>query len=418
MRTLFLVFFVLSLCPLCLCGESPEPHRSPIDLALLPGGRLLTANHTADTVTLVDVATGKVLAEAASGRKPAAVACTADGKHAAVSNLWSDTVALFDVGDAALKPAGEVIVGTYPRGLVYARDGRTLYVALAGADEVAEVDVASRTVTHRWPAPREPRRVVLSADGRFLAAASTRSARVRVWETATRKLHWERTVEDAFNLRGLVFAPDGRSLICSHVVRRDFPVSKSNIEEGWVIDSRLTRLPLDADAKPPLEQIALDTRGRAVGDPEGLAFDPEGKYLALAGSGTQELLLLEAKAIPWSAGDPGDLIDRRLTVKDRLRRFDLGGRPLALAFLPGGEAVVANYLRDAVQVVEVPSGKVARTIHLGGPVKPDPARQGEALFHDARRSHNHWFSCHTCHTDGHTCGLNFDTLNDDSYGKP
>src|SRR5262249_20103206 len=33
-------------------------------------------------------------------------------------------------------------------------------------------------------------------------------------------------------------------------------------------------------------------------------------------------------------------------------------------------------------------------------------------------SHNQWFSCHTCHVDGHTCGLTFDTLNDDSYGNP
>ncbi len=62
--------------------------------------------------------------------------------------------------------------------------------------------------------------------------------------------------------------------------------------------------------------------------------------------------------------------------------------------------------------------RVVRTIALGGPAHPSLARQGEALFYDARRSHNQWFSCHTCHVDGHTCGLTFDTLNDDSYGNP
>jgi cytochrome c peroxidase len=55
-------------------------------------------------------------------------------------------------------------------------------------------------------------------------------------------------------------------------------------------------------------------------------------------------------------------------------------------------------------------------VALGGPDEPGLARQGEALFHDARRSHNHWFSCHSCHPDGHTSGQNFDTLNDGSYG--
>src|SRR5204862_4041018 len=64
------------------------------------------------------------------------------------------------------------------------------------------------------------------------------------------------------------------------------------------------------------------------------------------------------------------------------------------------------------------AGTLPRTIPLGGPAEPSLARRGEALFHDAQRSHHQWFSCHTCHTDGHTCGLTFDTLNDDSYGNP
>src|SRR5205823_9856301 len=59
-----------------------------------------------------------------------------------------------------------------------------------------------------------------------------------------------------------------------------------------------------------------------------------------------------------------------------------------------------------------------RTIALGGPRERSPARRGEALFLDARRSHHQWMSCATCHIDGHTNGQNFDTLNDDSYGNP
>jgi cytochrome c peroxidase len=43
---------------------------------------------------------------------------------------------------------------------------------------------------------------------------------------------------------------------------------------------------------------------------------------------------------------------------------------------------------------------------------PSLARRGEALFHDAKRSFNQWYSCNTCHSDGHTNGLDFDTLND------
>jgi cytochrome c peroxidase len=391
-----------------------------VDLALLPGGRrALTANHTADTVSLIDLRQGKVLAEQPCGRRPAAVACRPDGRLAAVSCLWSGKVHFLEIRGDRLAPAGTLAVGPGPRGLVFAADGKTLYAAVAGAGQVAVIDVATRTVRRRLPAARDPGVLALCPDGRRLAAASTRTAQVRCWDAATGRLLWERTIEDAFNLAGLAFTPDGQALVCAHTVRRDFPVTRENIAKGWVIDSRLTRLAAAADAEPATWQVALDTHGAAVGDPRGGAFGAGGKWFALAGSGTHELLLLAAAGIPWTAGEPGDLIDPRLRDDPRkFRRIRLGGRPVQVVFLPGGDrAAVANYLLDAVQVVDIRAGRVLRTIPLGAPARPSPARRGEALFYDADRSHNHWFSCHTCHPDGHTCGLTFDTLNDDSYGN-
>ena len=243
-------------------GDSPNPHRSPMDLAVLPGGgRALTANHTSDTASLIDLKEGKVLAEQAVGRKPSAVACSRDGKRAAVSNLWAKTVTLLEISDASVKAVVEVEVGPLPRGLVFAPDGNVLYAAVAGSDEVVSLDWNSRKVTQRWPAPREPRDLALSADGRLLAAASTRSAQVRVWDTQTGKLLWERTLSDAFNLRGLTFTPDGKDLVCAHAHKREFPVAQHNIDSGWVIDNSLSRLPVATVARPEYWQIGLDIRG-------------------------------------------------------------------------------------------------------------------------------------------------------------
>ncbi len=346
------------------------------------------------------------------------MACSPDGKRAAVSNHWSGTVALFAIGQASLTLEGEVPVGAFPRGLVFAADGGTLFAAVG--DEVVRLDCRTRKVTARWPAPREPRRLALSADGRWLAAASSRSGQVRCWDTGTGKLHWERTIEDAFNLRGLAFSADGSWLVCAHVVRREFPVSRHNIEEGWVIDSRLTRFALQPGARPAQQQLALDTKGEAVGDPDGVALGADGRWLAVAAAGTHEMLLLDSARVPWSSGDPGDFIDPDFRRDGRrFRRLPVGGRPLALAFADrGAKLVVANYLLDSLQVIDANAGKLLRTIPLGSPAQPSLARRGEAIFYDAQRSHNQWFSCHTCHVEGHTCGLTFDTLNDDSYGNP
>ena len=204
------------------------------------------------------------------------------------------------------------------------------------------------------------------------------------------------------------------------MVRREFPVSKENIEEGWVTDSRLTRLALAADAVPAAGRSPWTPRARPSAIRTASPSAPTADCWPLTGSGTQELLLLEAATVPWSSGDPGDFLDPRLARDDgKFRRVPLGGRPLAVAFLPESElVVVANYLLDAVQIVDGKAGKLLRTIPLGSPAEPSLARKGEALFYDARRSHHQWFSCHTCHVEGHTCGLNFDTLNDDSYGNP
>src|SRR5262249_48765774 len=137
--------------------------------------------------------------------------------------------------------------------------------------------------------------------------------------------------------------------------------------------------------------------------------------------GTQELILFRSSALPWNAGgDPGDLIESSLLRNDgSMRRIPLGGRPMGIAVTPDGKSVaVANCLLDSVQVVDLQSGRIVRTIPPGRPSEVSSARRGEALFLDANRSHQQWMSGATCHIDGHTNGQNFDTLNDESYGNP
>jgi YVTN family beta-propeller protein len=401
-------------------AKSPERHRSPAGVTILPDGRrALTANYTADSVSLVDVDAGKVLAEIACGRKPVAIVCSADGRRAAVSNHWSDSVTLFEVSDVGLKTRAEIAVGRLPQGAAFAPDGSRLYVA--AGDDIVEVDWSARRVAHRWAAPGGPRSLALSADGRLLAALSDRSAELRLWDASSRALLGERAIDEGFNLRGLTFAPDGESLVFAHLINKAKNVSLRNIEEGWLMGSRLTRVPIKAKRLLEPERVALDTRGAAVGDPYWIAFGDRGRYLALTASGTQELLLFQSAALPWNGGgDPGDLIDSSLALNDgRMRRLPLGGRPMGVAVTPDGKtAAVANYLLDAVQVVDLAEGRVVRSIPLGGPTEPSAARRGEALFYDARRSHHRWLSCHTCHVDGHTNGQNWDTLNDESFGNP
>jgi DNA-binding beta-propeller fold protein YncE len=420
--------FAVAFLPLLLQRNSAQPsasepraevHRSPADVAVLADGRFaLSANQTADSVSLIDLTAGKVIAELRCGHKPAAVACSRDGRHAAVCNLWTGTVSLFGANHQGLSAVAEVAVGHMPCGLALSPDGERLYVAVSGADQVVQLDWSTRKVLCRWAAPGEPRRLALSRDGRFLAAACGRSGEVRCWDTRSEKLLWAQGFNDAFNLHGLTFTADDKSLVTTHVHDHHHAITRSNIENGWALNSRLGRLDMGTQAPTETWQIALDIRNKAVGDPCAVATSVQGKWLAVAAAGTQELLIYQASEILWG-GEPSDFLDSRLAVDEgKFRRLPLGGRPLAVHFLAdSSQAVVANYLLDAVQVVDVAAGKLVRSIPLGGPAQPSLTRRGAAIFYDAKRSHHQWFSCHTCHPDGHTSCRTFDTLNDGGFGN-
>src|SRR5690606_10757132 len=128
-------------------------------------------------------------------------------------------------------------------------------------------------------------------------------------------------------------------------------------------------------------------------------------WLVCAASGTQELLIYRLPGLPFQDyGGPGDHIHPDLLKeRDRFDRVSLGGRPMGVRFSKDGNRVfVANYLLNGVQVVGLKERKVLRTIALGGPREPSLARKGEAIFHDGRRSLDQWYSCHSCHYEGHT----------------
>ncbi len=403
--------------PASVAGEAANAtlgDRSPVDLAVTSNGALLaTANQTSDSVSLVRLADGAVLDEVQVSQRPTAVLFTPDDRRLLVSSSQGGELTIFERVGERLHVVGTVLLGYQPHGVAVSPDGTLAYVALEGANEIAVVELATREVRERIAVGKWPRYVCLTSDGARLAVGCSGDGGIWVVDTAKRESLFS-TKFVGLNIGHLAASSDGRYAYFPWMVYADRPISARNIKEGWVLGNRLARVRIDERARR--EAIALDPRGKAVADPHGMALSSDGQWAALTASGTHELVLLRIAALDLRTDGPGDHIKPDLAADtESFIRIPLGGRPMAVRFDASGERLfVANYLLNAVQVVNVAERVVERELALGSEVEPSLARRGEAIFFDAQRSADGWYSCHSCHYDGHTNAVTMDTRNDGS----
>jgi len=138
-----------------------------------PDGRQVwVTNREANTVSVLDARTMKVLAALPSADFPIRVKLTRDGRRALVTNARSSELRIFDVASrtpvatirfpfdsakARNTMLGERFAGSaVPIGLLLTPDGSRAYVATAATDEIAEVDLARGAIVRYLRAGREP----------------------------------------------------------------------------------------------------------------------------------------------------------------------------------------------------------------------------------------------------------------------
>ena len=243
----------------------------------------------------------------------------------------------------------------------------------------------------------------------------------------------------AHNIRGLAIKPDtGRLLISHQLLNHKAVPRRSDIIWGVMVDNTIRELNLNRvitgqqNAVQGGRFISVGYAGQGAGDPDSLFVDDQARtVIALAGVG--EVSIVEADG-------------------NGFRRVAVGRRPVALLPVSPGRFVAVNELSDSLSLIDltvdpatqrtelspagdlkVPdseydggsygstyldSGISVRHLSLGDTPVPGPAERGEALFFDARLSHANWFSCHSCHTDGHSNGGLADTFGDNSTGAP
>ena len=139
------------------------------------GSRAYTANIPAGTVTVIDLAAGRKLRDLAVGGRPEGIALAAGGRELWVGDLEGARVQAFDTRN--FERLAEVKTGPVPIRVVASPDGRWIVTSNLGAGSLTVIDAATREKVRDivLSGAEEAGQVTIlfSADGRRLYAAET-----------------------------------------------------------------------------------------------------------------------------------------------------------------------------------------------------------------------------------------------------
>jgi cytochrome c peroxidase/DNA-binding beta-propeller fold protein YncE len=440
--------------------ERPQ-FRRPTAVERLDESTAVVANRCG-TLTLVDLAEWSVIAEYHVGGQLTDLGI-AGGKVIATDSQRSRLLVL-DVSRKGAYVVNEIDVPTHPTAVLISPDETSCTVSSKWARLCTFISLGDAPkITATVELPFSPGEQLRIPDTDRLLVADAFQGHIALLDTSSYEVV---TVHEfgASNIRGLAISRDGRELLIAHQILNDLALPRrSDIIWGVMVDNLVRTAKLDRILSPDSgalysgRTISVGYAGQGAGDPDAMFVDPDGRTV-IALAGVNEVFIGEPKSTAF-------------------RRIGVGRRPTALLPLSTGRFVVVNELSDSLSLIdttieiaeddapangsdysttiedpdiEQPSEAAAsqtagdrkydkylndsavstysrayqdadvfaKHLSLGPTPEPGAAERGERLFFSARLSHASWFSCHSCHTDGHTNGGRSDTFGDDTAGAP
>lgn len=386
--------------------------RRPVDLAYLPASHgIVTANRASGSLSFIDLESMTCVDELLIGERITSVAAVPESECFLATDEAKNEVLLIEGRDVIQR----VNVGQGPVRARISSTGARAAVASLWARSVTLLDIdvggeegprLDRSETVELPfSPQELAwipgndRVLVLADalGGNLAVLGPENGEIRLFHSMP-----------GHNIRGMTVSPDGKTLAISH--QRLHSVGQTTIGDihwGNLMGNHLRLIEMrdllrqKGDPVETSHLIDLGGPDRGAGDPGAIAYTAEGR-LAVCLSGVHEIAIA-------SRSKTGEF-----------ERISAGNGPAAMVALPQDDRLfVANTFSDSISVIDVKNGEVEFEIRLSEDASVLSAEQrGEQLFHDATLSLDGWFSCHSCHTNGHSNGELADTLGDGGFGAP
>jgi YVTN family beta-propeller protein len=164
-----------------------QNQQAPHGIAWLPDGRrVAVTTEGSGTLSIVDVASGRVEAAIATGERVShEVAVSPDGRRAFVANIGSGSVTVIDL--AAGSVLRSIPTGAGAEGVAVTPDGSQVWITNRSDNTITVLDARSLDLIATLPSADFPIRVVFTPSGERALVTNARSAELRVFDVATRR---------------------------------------------------------------------------------------------------------------------------------------------------------------------------------------------------------------------------------------
>ena len=376
--------------------------RRPVALAFGSDERIIFVANRCGSISVIDTKTRKVTAEHDIAEQLSDLVASPNHKNRLFATAFkTGQLLMLTTHDANVRVERRIQVPATPVSIVIDPRERWASVASLWTRQLAFVELSTGRLQRVLDLPFAPRLQLLTPGVQNeLIVADSHGGRLALIDTQRMRLTGIRTL-DAHNIRGM--DSDGTQLYISHqILNANKETSSEGVHWGGVMVNvtrsvSLKVLRTDPDNNFVASLSFLGLPDYAAGDPSGIAVTSKGK-MVVAYAGMNEVAIGQ----------------RPFTNLDRV---PVGKRPTVVKLSRDQTtAYVVNTFGDSVSVIDVEAEKSLGQISLGLMPKLTGTQRGELLFYNSRLASDGWFSCHSCHTDGHTNGLLNDNLSDETYG--
>ena len=318
------------------------------------------------------------------------------------------------------------IVNTVPVGAgaeapAWSKEEDKIFVCNRFAGTVSEVDVKNGKVTREVKVLREPSKVVVSPDGKYLFVANALPAQradvdyvaccVSVIDLASfQKVKDIRLENGSTALRGATLSPDGKYLFVSHNLGR-FTVPTSQLQQGWMNTNAMSVV--DVASLEFKGAVLLDEPERGAAGVWGVECTPG--YLIVSHSGTHEISVIDYPELikKFEAYPDKMALNYDLHFLYGIReRIALKGNGPRNFIVRDQEVIVPMFFSDDLNRYDLNTKQLSE-VALNPGRQETMAQKGERIFNDAAFCFQNWQSCNGCHPgDARTDGMNWDLMND------